>query len=200
MDNRLFCPVYTDDGEKLTVSVALQPYESRFLIVLPDEAAVKNLPLQKQVSYLKQPVLTLAQDGWSISTSKAPDVHHFHPQNGLTQLGNATVPGKLPAFTGTIRYEKTFEFKNLPVQKQMLLDLGRVYETAELRINGQFAGAKIAPPYCFQIDPYLHKGTNTICVDVTNTLAKERGRNLLDRDMVQEPSGLIGPVRILCEA
>lgn len=199
MDHMFYSPAYSDDGEKLTVSVALQPYESRFLIVLPNEAAVKDLPLQKQISYLEQPVLTLEQDGWSISTSKAPDVHRLYPQNGLTQLGNATVPGKLPSFTGTIRYEKTFELKDLPEAKQMLLNLGRVYETAEVWINGQLVGAKIAPPYCFRIDSYLYKGTNTICVDVTNTLAKERGRNLLDRDMIQEPSGLIGPVQLLRE-
>ena len=40
-------------------------------------------------------------------------------------------------------------------------------------------------------------GENKLEIMVTNTLAKERGNNVFDRAMPQEPTGLLGPVRLL---
>ena len=59
---------------------------------------------------------------------------------------------------------------------------------------------RIVPPYRFDVTVLLRTGANTLRIDVTNTLAKERGDGLLDRDMAQEPSGLLGPVRLLYTA
>lgn len=38
---------------------------------------------------------------------------------------------------------------------------------------------------------------NTIRIDVVNTFAKEKGDNIFDCAMPQEPTGLLGPVRIV---
>ena len=114
----------------------------------------------------------------------------------ITSLGNLITPGGLATFTGTIRYEREFELSSILQNQNILLDLGSVYETAELWLNGEPVGSCIAPPYSFPVKDMLKQGTNTIRVDVTNTLVRERGQNLLDRDMVQEPSGLIGPIRL----
>ena len=48
----------------------------------------------------------------------------------------------------------------------------------------------------FDITSYAVIGKNEIEIEVTNTLAKAKGENWLDRYMPQEPSGLIGPVKV----
>ena len=51
-----------------------------------------------------------------------------------------------------------------------MLDLGNVYETAEVFINNISAGVKICKPYRFDLAPLLKEGANQIVVEVTNTL------------------------------
>ena len=41
---------------------------------------------------------------------------------------------------------------------------------------------------------------NELVVTVTNTLSKSVQNNMFDRYMAQEPSGLLGPVRLLYSA
>lgn len=202
MENTVAYPAYEQRGDALTLNIDLDAYQSRFVIVLPDEKAVRtfrdNVPAAGMLrAYAGEALLlTLQETGWTVSTSKAPDVTKYEPEPRITGLGNLIVPGGLINFTGTVRYETEFTLPELPAQKQIVLDLGSVYETAEVWLNGKPVGSRIAPPYCFKVDSMLKPGVNTIRVDVTNTLVRERGQNLLDRDMVQEPSGLLGPIRL----
>jgi len=78
----------------------------------------------------------------------------------------------------------------------MLLDLGEVYEIASVRLNGRDAGVRISPPYYLNITGMGQEGSNILEIEVTNTLAKKI-HDVFSRAMVQEPSGLLGPVRIL---
>ena len=82
-------------------------------------------------------------------------------------------------------------------RKKYYLDLGSVYETAEVFVNGSWAGIRICPPYRLDVTGLIHAGKNQLTVTVANTLAKERGNNVFDRAMPQEPTGLLGPVRII---
>jgi len=205
MENTVDYPAYTQTGESLVLNVELCAYQSRFIIVFSDEDTLqafrKAMPETRQQRMLcacsgEKIITTLQEDGWKLSASKAPRIEEFQPVSHITSLGNLIAPGGLITFTGTIRYEKEFELSPIPQNQNILLDLGSVYETAEVWLNGEPMGSRIAPPYSFPVKDMLKQGTNTIRVDVTNTLVRERGQNLLDRDMVQEPSGLIGPVRL----
>ncbi len=207
MDNTLSCPDYTQYGETLTLNIHLDAYQSRFIIVFPNEAALLRFreeePSIREERMLnayagEELLVTLQESGWEVSTSQAPQVDVFQPRDDITSLGNVIVPGGPVDFTGTFRYETEFELTEVPAGKNIVLDLGRAYETAEIWINGQPLGSRIAPPYCFRVDDALKQGKNTIRVDVTNTLVRQRGQNLLDRDMAQEPVGLIGPIRLFC--
>ena len=80
--------------------------------------------------------------------------------------------------------------------RNVLLDLGEAYETAEVWMNGQAVGICICPPYRYEVGEYLHSGKNTLTAEVTNTLVKDQ-RDFLSRFAQQEPSGLLGPVRLL---
>ena len=205
MENTIAYPAYTAKDGKITLQIGLDAYQSRFVILLPNEEAVakfrSELPEIRQEPMLsayagEELVLKLPEQAWNVSASKAPETDVFQSRADITGLGNLIVPGGPVDFTGTFRYEKTFTLEQLPENGSIYLDLGRVYETAEVWINGQNVGSRIAPPYAFCVASLLKQGENTIRVDVTNTLVRQRGQNLLDRDMVQEPVGLIGPVRL----
>jgi hypothetical protein len=60
---------------------------------------------------------------------------------------------------------------DLGANKRICLDLGELYDIAELEINGQNAGVLWAPPYKTEITPYLKPGKNRIAVYITNTWA-----------------------------
>jgi hypothetical protein len=99
-----------------------------------------------------------------------------------------TWPG-MDDFTGTITYETDVELDHVR-SKNIMLDLGTVYEQAHVHINGKDCGYRLWAPYIFDISGVLRQGTNTIQIEVTNTMA-----NRLERAKL--PSGLIGPV-VLC--
>ena len=98
--------------------------------------------------------------------------------------------------------------------KSVWLDLGQVREAADVRVNGQSAGAAWMTPYRIDITRYVKPGTNRIEAGVANLLINRilgeptpdyRGLEPLrfpkpgEKDRVKEPlpSGLLGPVRLL---
>jgi hypothetical protein len=98
----------------------------------------------------------------------------------------------LLSYSGGAWYRKTV---TIPEAKRVTLNLGDVASSAEVRVNGQLAGIKVAPPWTLNITPLVKPGVNRIEVLVCNTLANHyttvptqyRGSTI---------SGLLGPVRI----
>ena len=135
---------------------------------------------------------------WTIHTVVMEQNTESSRELNCNYLGNAAVPGILPEFSGTLRYETEFDFDSpCACRESIILDLGEVYEIAEVWLNGTHMGTRICPAYRFDVTGHIRYGLNKLRVDVTNTLAKKQGNNVLDRSMAQEPSGLIGPVRLL---
>ncbi|SFF20638.1 glycosyl hydrolase [Spirosoma endophyticum] len=104
-------------------------------------------------------------------------------------------------------YKTSFTLENKKSTTHYFLDLGKVYFTAEVKVNGEAAGKRIYAPYQLDITPYLQAGTNQIEVRVTPTQlngfigkAKQGDKrysefkNKTDQLMA---AGLVGPVRIL---
>jgi len=121
-------------------------------------------------------------------------------------------------FAGTARYTCTFDrpsVDGMPVSWQ--LNLGRVEQSAHVRLNGQDLGTMIQPPFTVRMQNLKRTG-NVLAIDVTN-LAANRIRDL-DRRGVEwkrfhdinfvsidykpfdasdapiQDSGLIGPVTL----
>lgn len=130
-----------------------------------------------------------------------------------TTLGDA----EAKRFAGTARY--TIEFDRPAVEADdWLLDLGRVCESARVKLNGHTVGTLWCQPFEIAVGEFLHPGKNTLEVEVTN-LAANRIRDL-DRRKVNwkyfysinvvnrrykpldasnwplRDSGLLGPVRL----
>ncbi len=73
-------------------------------------------------------------------------------------------------FSGTAVYTTTFA-RPSGGSPSWQLDLGRVHESARVRLNGRDLGTLIAPPYRVQIDASRLTDRNTLEVHVTNLMA-----------------------------
>jgi len=73
-------------------------------------------------------------------------------------------------FAGTARYSITFE-KPAAGADEWVLDLGRVCESARVRINGEYVGALWSFPFNIGVGDFLRDGENELEVEVTNLSA-----------------------------
>jgi hypothetical protein len=114
--------------------------------------------------------------------------------------------GKLKFSSAEGIYTTSFDWNNVNAYAHYYLDLGNVYFTAEVYINGKAAGKRIFAPYLLDITKFLLQGTNTIEVHITpnqlNSLvgkAKEgdiRYKQFSEKEDQLMSAGLIGPVVI----
>lgn len=74
-----------------------------------------------------------------------------------------------------------------------VLDLGEVFETAEVKVNGISAGLRLCRPYRFDLTGLLKKGENQITIEVTNCLGTAL-RDPISHYLMIEPFGIEGPV------
>ncbi|MBQ9544588.1 MAG: hypothetical protein IJV00_05635 [Clostridia bacterium] len=109
------------------------------------------------------------------------------------KLTNLAARGGLTRFSGKLFYSAEFEISGaLP----RFIDLGYVGETADVKLNGSSLGAKIAPPYVFEIGGAVREGSNRIGIEVvTNPVYRERDD--FSRYMPILPMGLTGEVKLI---
>ena len=104
-------------------------------------------------------------------------------------------------------YTSSFQLDARKPSAHYFLDLGKVYFTAEVTINGQAAGRRIYAPYQLDITPFVKPGANQIEVRVTPTELnsfigkgktgdKRYAQFKTKTDQIMS-AGLEGPVRIL---
>lgn len=182
--NERWLPVKArQDAGKTFVSLYLEPFQSVFVVFGRDEQAEK-LPEYKAEIPVEGP--------WQVSF--AEEYPQFGPKEEMQALHNTARDDSHSTFSGTIRYEKEVELKNAPMQAQ--IDLGEVFDVAEVFVNGISAGVRICPPYRFDISGLLKEGKNEIKAEVINTLIWRHDTDLMSAFAAVNPSGLLGPVKI----
>jgi hypothetical protein len=94
------------------------------------------------------------------------------PPSTLDSLGSWTdLPGDaVKAFSGTGTYTLTFP-KPAGAASTWILDLGRVCESARVKLNGQELGTLIGPSFQLPVDAASLRGTNVLEVSVSNLAA-----------------------------
>ena len=157
------------------------------MIVVID-ANAKNLPSAAK------PVLARAipVKGFRVSTATATEYPTFTPHPEITAPVNLNRPDGLPCFSGTIRYEGSFEAR---AGEPLRLSLGEVGETAEVFLNGEPVATRIVAPYDFDLTGLARDGENRLTIDVTNTLVYRMHDGFSAYHAIA-PSGLIGPVTL----
>ena len=86
----------------------------------------------------------------------------------ISYMGNWADHEELSIFSGSLVYSCGVSLREAPVRAE--LELGTVYEMAEVYVNGTFAGALLRPPYSLDVTRLLRKGKNRIEVRVVNSL------------------------------
>jgi hypothetical protein len=121
-------------------------------------------------------------------------------------------------FAGTVRYRIEFDAPPGPAD-EWLLDLGDVRETARVRLNGKAVATIWSPPFRVRLGNAIERRGNLLEIDVTNLPAnrirdldarKAPWKLMHDANIVSvkyrpfdasgwdiEPSGLLGPVRLV---
>lgn len=102
----------------------------------------------------------------------------------------------LPTYSGIGVYKQEINFDDDEAKRQIELDLGEVYVTAEVLVNGKPAGIRVAAPYKFNLSEIVEPGKNEIEIRVANTLAPHYTIPRKARDLGPVNSGLVGPVKL----
>ncbi len=112
---------------------------------------------------------------------------------GRAPLGDWAKAGVLECYSGGAWYRKTVTLAREQAGAGVTLDLGKVVATAEVRVNGQTAGIRVAPPWRVDVSKHVKAGENRIEVLVFNTLANHY-LTIPTRYRGELTSGLLGPV------
>jgi len=176
---QLTCPQVNEDGIRLK----LAPGETIFLL---DGEDLPNCPPHL---YDLPPMRPLGAE-FKISLRGVTE-SEFTPAPELT-LGN--LAKTLSRFSGTIRYEGEFEATG----EETILSLGKVFETAEVILNGESLGILAGEPFTYRLDLGawgLMPGKNRLTSDVKPNLAYAH-RDNFSEFLFFPPTGLLGPVEI----
>ena len=178
----------TQDGFRLPLELA--PGECALVLGLAADACPK----------LDEPWSELHHDQsidgpWTLAAATAEEFPEYKFVQDCPELSNLRqIPG-LSDLSGHFRYECEFPFAG-ETPRVSQLELGEVFETAEVWLNGVRLGVRVAPPYRFAIPAgVLRAGKNALRIEVTNTLAT-REHDYFSRGIVQPPDGLLGPVSL----
>jgi hypothetical protein len=110
----------------------------------------------------------------------------------------------LASFAGTIIYRNIVNLKSV---QSVILNLGKVYGTAELKINGKNCGARWFGRRIFDISEFVKPGPNEVEIAVSTSMGNYM-KSLTDNPIAQywtneknkvqpvQPTGLIGPVSV----
>jgi hypothetical protein len=101
----------------------------------------------------------------------------------------------LPTYAGIGVYRQDVVLSDADVRGGLVLNLGKVLVAAEVLVNGQPVGVRLAAPFTFDLGDAVQVGENTLEVRVANTLAPHYETI---PSLAQGPtaSGLIGPVTL----
>jgi hypothetical protein len=152
---------------------------------------------------------------WQVSFPKgwgAPESTTFEKLASWTESDEAGIK----YFSGRAVYRKSFDVSpdRMGAGSTLELDLGAVQHVAKVMLNGRALGILWKPPYCLDITDAVRAGKNELVVEVANTwtnrltgdafLPPEQRycrsnmqSNLSRKETPLQPSGLLGPVRVI---
>ena len=163
--------------------------------VRPD-GAMEYTVVAAQVSPLAVKVaLCIEQERGCYGGAALPEPVLLDCGPGQMPMGDWSKMGALADYSGGIWYRKTITLTREQTHGRVLLDLGRVVATAEVRLNGKSAGILITPPWTMDVSRLIKPGDNRIEILVYNTLANHYG-TIPTRYGGALESGLLGPVSI----
>jgi hypothetical protein len=117
---------------------------------------------------------------------------------GVILLGDWSQIDGLSSYSGGAWYRQSVHLLPEELTGTVILDLGEVVSSAEVRVNGHLAGVRVAPAWQFDITPWIVAGWNRIEILVYNTLANHY-TTIPTRYRGSTKSGLIGPANLVIQ-
>ncbi len=149
-------------GGSVKVSLVLEPYESKFIVLGPLPAAV-GLP--EPTLSAGETILELAGD-WSVALGEQ---QLTTPLKSWADLG-------VPSFAGTAQYRKEFTLASrVSGGKGLFLECDDVRELARPRLNGVEFEPRAWPPYRWDVTKAVKAGANVLEIDVQGAVGSRRG-------------------------
>lgn len=167
------------------IRIDLHPYES--CVYLLGAANAENVP--EPVGYDR---LLETITGPAALSLYDPEKKDFVSAGMLKRFGNLSGAGHYPDYSGTFAYELSFTLDK--EERAVEIDLGQVYDTAVVWLDGRKLGTRICPPFLFY-ETSVSKGTHVLRIEAANTLDK-RHMDVISAAQEIQPSGVLGPVRI----
>ena len=174
------------DGQPLTVTgepaVAGGPRRYRL-------AAARTIPGSAQVALRIEP-LRGCYGGAAL-----PEPIQLDCGAGTSALGDWSQGSVLECYSGGAWYRKSVSLTPEQLKGRVVLNLGQVVATAEVRVNSQPAGIRVSPPWSLEIAKLLKAGENRLEILVYNTLANHY-QTIPTKYRGKPTSGLLGPVQL----
>ncbi len=203
-----FAEAYTELDGRTLVPIQLAPYGSLLVVFRSPASGHPAVARHNQPDRQAQQTLT---GPWTV---------HFDPKWGgpaavqfdeLVSWPTRSEPG-IKHYSGTGVYEKSFDLPATPfAPARLYLDLGRVHELAEVKVNGRSCGIVWCPPWRVDVTDAVKAGANQLQVEVVNFWpnrmigdASRPADQRLTRTNIKkltaktplEPAGLLGPVTL----
>ena len=184
--------LYTTPGGFTEVPLDLAERESVFVVFRSVAAAP-----ERTASSPAETKLTALAGAWTLSFPPNWGAPASVLMTKLTSWTDSTVDG-IKYFSGTATYTKTVTapatwFK---AGQHVWIDLGKVRDLAEVKVNGKSAGLVWAPPYRVDVTSALKPGVNKLEIEVTNEWTNRQiGDRLLPdgKKILAQPGGAALP-------
>jgi len=179
---------------KSILSLQLEPCESAVFCWLPEKEECQGLEEWVRPAEHWEAVGTeVITAPISLRFAKQEEYPKFSDEIVLKKLIPVQeIPGK-EFFTGVIRYDTTFHMEETADKVEVVLD--KVYEGARVSVNGSAQKVRICPPYRFDVTDAVKTGENSLQIEVTTTLGRER-KDWLSQFILLEPTGITEQIRI----
>ncbi|MDR2027274.1 MAG: hypothetical protein LBQ01_06935 [Prevotellaceae bacterium] len=158
---------WKQSGETTSVTLTMERDASVFVIFPAQKTAYTKLPETKVV---KETPVDISGE-WTVyfkpKTDEEPFQKKFAELVDFSRQDDAAVK----YFSGTAIYEKTVRINaaDLSANRAVTVDLGTLYDIAEVEVNGKKAGVLWCPPYRTDITSLLKPGNNVLRIHITNT-------------------------------
>lgn len=198
---------YKFDGNFTKVEIPLDRFGSVFVVFREKTkkgSKISHEPYEQLVEQMSGP--------WQVEFQAERGAPASAVFEELIDFRNSPDPG-IRYFSGIATYKKEIKIPGNISDKELWLDLGQVFNLAEVWINGKFAGTAWKPPYRVKISNIVKEGNNHMEIkavnlwinrligdaqpDVKNKITLTT-RNFYRADSPLVPSGLTGPVRLIC--
>jgi hypothetical protein len=184
-------------------ALRLAPLESLLLVLDPAAPAASAADAPRGLGSTLAPLAVLPGP-WQVSFGPMQGEKFSGKWDNLENLTKST-DARVAAFAGEVVYRTSFDFSASSAREEIILDLGQVHGTAEVRLNGRSLGHRWWGQRRFDLTGAVTTGRNELEI-VVGTALFNYVRSLRDNPMARawtekaepgEPSGLLGPVRIL---